>query len=1160
MKKSQFKVMSSAALATALAVPAVAGVAPQTVDAAETAVDNLVVEKNGEVSVITYEEFVNMLLDGEEAGTIKAVSSDEVYYTYEALVDATLDNPDSDLSEIIDMLADDEDAMVSDDMLAEWGLGVNLDVESVSAINNTTVEVKFVEPVSDVDAIDFSIEGLTIENAVVKQTDDRVVYLTTEAHEAGQEYTVMADDEVLGSFETVSAVVPDAIDFVSESKQSVVGKEVTLKADVGVKEAGIPVTFNVDAPTDSLNEDHKFEVYTNEDGIAEYSYTQYNDGVDNVAVYPTTAPAVRDNAKVYWGVDNILTVSEDEADSTLANGEEKTYTVKYLDPETGEPVSNEELNVTFLENVNVKPSDVTNAVVGDPSYGNVATPYQTTDGEENGVIVETDANGEATFSVSGTNTSVTPVVFLNSDRDDLDQARWDATELQAIASKVTFSGAQETNEFTVEGEDLTASLNLVSDEDEAAAGYDNGRKYSVTVTDEDGEAYDGGIVNVALQEDIDDLRSTNTDADIKTVDSDDLLGTILNGRNDAEIQLKLNDEGKAEFVVYGEDDEVATPIVWIDQNNAQNTQSGVLESGEPRLIAETTNFEQERVVGAILGVDGKDGTDVTLENAPLNVTFNPVNQSGMTLNDVPYDVTYVVRNTGSEPVSVDGYGYEDGEGDAIAYGTTIEVGGSLTLNKNIASGKDTFSITGAEGASVSVRATGVTEDDFSSDNREENLRLVPAQVIEADFAGEPETTLFTGTVMNLDEDANTFELNINGDVESFDYTDGVLFTTDSESSVSEAYFEQQLSEGDTVTYRKDGDRKEFEIVSNTDPVDSTIPTMLSANATDNQTLEVTFDETVTSSATAANLASQFSVDEDDDTTTADVNNATSASISGNTVTLTFPAGTFASSDIGEVTYREGSVSPLEDLAGNDVATPSTIDDSSTTLSFGASLGSTNDTTVGTEGSAESLTNQITAGASANSSNFSVTVTNDNGPVGSTTVPNIVTGDSPSVVANKVADAINADATLSPLYTATTNNDTVVLTQDEGNYSNESTFTLTSTDPDSTGVTFAGSNELADGVDPVAGVFNTEVLQGNLTGTNQSITAQVTNTDGFDQSVNVTLLATDETVAEVRDRIIASLNANPTVSTRYTADANGNDVRLTEVAGTESDATVELTIQ
>lgn len=735
-------------------------------------------------------------------------------------------------------------SMVATGMLAE-----NPAVESVKAINATTVEVKMVEEVKDVKALKFSIDGLEVKNAAVKQTDSKTVVLTTAAQEGGKKYTVSLNGEKLGSFDGISAVIPTSIEVETTSVQGKVGNEVTLKADIGVKVANVPVTFNVDAK-DDLNKNQVVEVYTNADGIAEYSYTQYADGQDWVAVYPTGAPQVRDFATVYWGVNDILTLDTD-SDATLANGEEKTYKVTLLHPETGKPVSGAKLNVTFLENLEVKPSDVKKAVVGDPSTGRAETPYQTTDGEENAVFVETDSKGVATFTVSGTNTAVTPIVFVDGSSaldDKGDNDRLDVSELQTIGNKVTFKGAQETNKFGVVGEDLTVSLGLVSDKDEAAAGDTNGRKYTVSVTDKDGKAYSGGVVNVALNEDIDGLRSTNTTAVIgEHPDGDSLLGDILAGTNDAEIQVKLDKDGKAEFFVFGNDDEVATPIVWIDQNNAQNTQAGVLEVGEPQFVAETTNFEDARVVGAVLSIDGEDETKVTLDgNEDASVEFTPVNQSGNFI-DVDYDVTYVVKNTGSKPVTVEAAGYEDGEGNAL--GTeVIEVGGTLTLHNNAATGVDTFDLT-SDGGSVSVRATGVTEDDLSADKRENNLRLVPKQVLTIDFGTSTDLkngVVYQGTVEEVKAASNQIVLNIDGNEHTLTYNvSDKLYIAGEVATLAD--FERALEEDITVEYVKEGDVESFDIIDNVDPE---AVTNLAFTDTDTDADEIAGEITFTASTSA----------------------------------------------------------------------------------------------------------------------------------------------------------------------------------------------------------------------------------------------------------------------------------------------------------------------
>src|SRR5690606_12864309 len=114
--------------------------------------------------------------------------------------------------------------------------GVVAGVESITAVNNTTVEVKFVEAVEDLAALNFAIEGLEIKNKVLKQTDAKTVVLTTAVQEGGKVYTVTANGNKLGTFNGVSAVLPTGINVTTNSLQGVIGQDVTVTAAVTVPE------------------------------------------------------------------------------------------------------------------------------------------------------------------------------------------------------------------------------------------------------------------------------------------------------------------------------------------------------------------------------------------------------------------------------------------------------------------------------------------------------------------------------------------------------------------------------------------------------------------------------------------------------------------------------------------------------------------------------------------------------------------------------------------------------------------------------------------------------------------------------------------------------------------------------------------------------------
>ncbi|MER2031092.1 MAG: S-layer homology domain-containing protein, partial [Solibacillus sp.] len=166
---------------------------------------------------------------------------------------------------------------INTDFSAVTGVA-NSAVSEIKAINNTTVEVTFKETVDNIESLDFTIEGLDVKNAVVKQTDAKTVVVTTAAQTGDKVYTLNVNAAKAGTFKGISAVIPTAVNVTTGSVQGIIGKEVTVKAEVtvptGQSKAGIPVTFNI--TSNSANTD-KIEVQsvTNADGVATYTYTRY---------------------------------------------------------------------------------------------------------------------------------------------------------------------------------------------------------------------------------------------------------------------------------------------------------------------------------------------------------------------------------------------------------------------------------------------------------------------------------------------------------------------------------------------------------------------------------------------------------------------------------------------------------------------------------------------------------------------------------------------------------------------------------------------------------------------------------------------------------------------------------------------------------------------
>ncbi|MDX8363771.1 S-layer homology domain-containing protein [Cytobacillus sp. IB215665] len=520
-------------------------------------------------------------------------------------------------------------------------LGYDVDLSaSVKAINTTTVEVMFEDAIEDVDALNFAIEGLEVENAAVKQTNSKVAVLTTSPQEGGEVYTVTVDGEEVGSFEGVSAVVPTDIEVVSHSLQGIVGKEVTVQAEVtvadGESKAGIPVTFNIAANAD-FNNAQVVEVFTNEDGIAEYSYTQYAGGEDYVTAYATGNADLRSTSgMVYWGVTDRLTITEvdEEEGNTIDNGESKVYKVKATTPKGG--AESGYVNVTFAENVNVDPDQsIRSVVVTDVVEGEGEYPYQYTNGRANQILVKLDKDGEATFTVTGEDASVTPVVFFNGEFDEDEKHDWDgvshlsATDLQAQAETVTFEDVE------------YIDLEVESVGTKYAAAITNyglgGREYKVTVTDEDGElAPKGTKVYVTLE-------GGDFDGDVYFEDeSNQFTGDLDEG-----FYAKTDADGVATFRIIGEfddDDEAyATPTFFL--NNGSDDDE--LDSKDTSAKGEIVYFGDAEIEGAgltVLDEDGNPGIEETTVGEAITFVYSSVDQNGFAYydKDEDFDATFTV--------------------------------------------------------------------------------------------------------------------------------------------------------------------------------------------------------------------------------------------------------------------------------------------------------------------------------------------------------------------------------------------------------------------------------------------------------------------------------------------------------------------------------------
>ncbi|MEK3798622.1 S-layer homology domain-containing protein [Peribacillus sp. FSL H8-0477] len=647
------------------------------------------------------------------------------------------------------------------------------------AINATTVEVTYKNAVENVDASKYSIEGLTIASAVVKQTDSKTVVLTTSTQEGAKEYTVKSGAIKVGTFKGVSAVIPTAINVTTPSIQGTIGKEVTVKATVTVPEgqskAGIPVTVNIPAGN-SLNGALTDEVYTDANGVATYSYTRYSAVNDNVVVYATGNRLVSSTASVYWA--NSLTVSEATEGNTLVNGAKKVYKVKTNNYSTAYDAAGNKLydyvNVAFAENVNVALDKLVRGVeVIDTAIStNDKYPYQVTTGGSNEVRVKV-VNGEASFTLTGANSSVTPVVFVDTNKD----GKWAASDLQAAAPTVKFELKQSIG-LTVKAEGVqnAAAKN-------AKGTGQGGREYTVTVTDKDGKLAPAGTkAYVTFTEGSYTAGVTITDGK-----------TTVNANKYTNYAVTVGANGQATFTLNGDKDSYATPTVYLENGSEPG-----LDKGDLQTVGETTYF-----------------VDAVINNADLTVKDE---------NDKPVTSVSTAKSAFFHYQSIDQNGFDYYAGDG-SYEVSYQVTANLANIKVYGKGLPTDGVLVKKGTTETVKVqatTGLATLKVESENIASNVTInasaslasLPNKTASVSFTNSSELTpgvKYPGTVKSVNNDNNTLVLDISGKEHTLTYTGDKLFLEG--SPVSENAFEDAISTGDQLTYIK-GDVESFDITKN----------------------------------------------------------------------------------------------------------------------------------------------------------------------------------------------------------------------------------------------------------------------------------------------------------------------------------------------------------
>lgn len=704
---------------------------------------------------------------------------------------------------------------------------------SIKAINNTTVEVTFDEEVNvdDVKAGNFKIDGLEVKNASVKQTNKKVVVLTTEAQTADKEYILTHNDVELGKFKGVAAVIPTKINVTTSSLQGIIGKEVTLKAQVTVAEgqskANIPVTFNIVSDNTNINAKIEVEALTDENGVATYSYTRYYSHNDHVAAYATNKASVVSNGKVYWADKTQLSVSELTTGNELANETKKSYKVTSAKPNTT-------YYVAIKENLQVTPDKVTQVKVQSHATQDFVTPYELTTGGKSYATVTTNSNGEGSFTIHGSNLEATPIVYLpssvNSDAKDFS---YSALALQDQAPTVKFSKVDRLD-VKVVGEGTADSAEFYGSTAPVAynANSAGGRTYTVTVTDKEGKiAPAGTVAYVAFADLVGDVYFTTDKQNFKKVTKGDIQ------------QLTVGKDGKVQFRVAGKGATTyVKPTVFL--NTAGDVSPVKLDTADIQAVGEITYFKSPVVSNAALTVRDELGNEITSQVANKDVyfTYQSVDQNGFDYRPGNYTVTpgsttiiyvqktdpvtgvvtFVPQEIKNPAITLNTYDLAFDVTSTFGNATVKDLSGNvLNATQNMGNSK-TYKVASNQDGKAVVRVTSNNADTVSV-NVTGASNILPTKAATVTFTADSglPTVVTNATVQWANITDNTFKLVPYAKV--IDYTNADLYVdnlilgvgaTGNHTKVNISQFEQYISSNDVVTVLTDANGK-YSIYLNT---------------------------------------------------------------------------------------------------------------------------------------------------------------------------------------------------------------------------------------------------------------------------------------------------------------------------------------------------------
>lgn len=495
-----------------------------------------------------------------------------------------------DLSGLENVAATDKTASV-DVVVAE----AQLAVESVSAINGTTVEVAFNKDVTAEDGLTFSFDGAAV-------AAENVAY---SANKATLTVATMKDDSVNANGYAVVVTGSEGTELYNgtitydmnrattlEVAQEVINQQVfsdaavvfTLKDEDGDVMAGEQVYVTV-APQLRPDDPDPATLTTNENGQVTYTFSRNEvpPGADTITAYPVSRPSVTATATVNWTLAESGLVNVDSvAKTTIGDYTWKTFTVTAKTEDGANFVGRLNMDLAF-----------NNGTVGDltvEAYDPAAETWTKTitqSGVQFGVNLVAADNGQVKIRIRND---------VTGNDVDLIPTFWYASPIPASATALGTVETMDTNDPNVVGaqviwEDQVASVSIDAASDSTISTADTAT-YTVRVVDQYGNPYRGSDVTVDFVENHDNLVGTTAGTSQVDIDYDE-DGTGDEGvGNDVVADLSVAtgntgaEDGVFNVIVSGNDGDSGTLLVWVDSDA-----DSVVGEDETEVSGAKTSFE-----------------------------------------------------------------------------------------------------------------------------------------------------------------------------------------------------------------------------------------------------------------------------------------------------------------------------------------------------------------------------------------------------------------------------------------------------------------------------------------------------------------------------------------------------------------------------------------